>query len=167
MVEQLSDLLRRTLGRHRSSEVTLEEELDLVRQYVAIEEARFPDRLVVSIDADPGVLSAAVPGFALQHLVENAIRHGIARRAGGGSVNVSARRDAGSLVLIVQDDGAGITNANALPAGHGLENTRERLRVLHGTAASLDVRSIPTGGTLATIRVPFRELAMEADIAQR
>ena len=81
MVEQLSEMLRRTLTRHRAGEVTLEEELDLVRQYVAIEQARFSDRLVATFDIAADTLIAAVPSFALQHLVENAIRHGIAKRS--------------------------------------------------------------------------------------
>jgi len=167
MVEQLSDVLRRTLTRHRASEVALEEELDLVRQYVAIEEARIPDRLTVSIDVPTALLFAAVPGFALQHLVENAIRHGIARRPGAGSVQVTAARDGDVLELIVADDGAGLSEAISIPRGHGIENTRERLKVLYGEKASLSVSRRSSGGTIATLRVPFHEVALEADVAQR
>lgn len=166
MVEQLSDLLRRTLTRHRSSEVTLDEELDLVQEYVAIEEARFPDRLTVGIHVDRAFRQAAVPGFALQHLVENAIRHGIARRPGAGTVQVNARRDGNTLELSVVDDGAGIPASPEMP-GHGIENTRERLRALYGGKASLTVAPNAAGGTTATLRVPFRELALEAGVAER
>ena len=166
MVEQLSDLLRRTLTRHRSSEVTLEEELDLVRQYVAIEEARFPDRLTVGVHVDRTLRHAAVPGFALQHLVENAIRHGIARRPGAGTVQVHGRRDGDVLELSVIDDGAGLTSSAAVP-GHGIENTRERLRAMYGDGASLTVAPNANGGTTAILRVPYRELAMEAGVAER
>jgi signal transduction histidine kinase len=167
MVEQLSDLLRRTLGRHRSSEVTLEEELDLVRQYVAIEEARFPDRLTVSVEADESLRQAAVPGFALQHLVENAIRHGIARRPGSGTARVLVRRDGEVLELSVIDDGVGMADEQAAPPGHGIENTRERFRVLYGERGTLTVKRNPSGGTTATIRIPFREVVLEGDVAQR
>lgn len=167
MVEQLSDVLRRTLTRHRSSEVSLEEELDLVRQYVAIEEARFADRLRVTLDANPVLHQAAVPGFALQHLVENAIRHGIARRPGAGTVHVAARRSGESLELTVTDDGAGLDESMSMPAGHGIENTRERLHALYGEKASLTIAGRAGGGTIATIRIPFHELAMEVDVAQR
>ena len=166
MVEQLSDLLRRTLTRHRSSEVTLDEELELVRQYVAIEEARFPDRLTVRIDVDRALRQAAVPGFALQHLVENAIRHGIARRPGAGTVHVHARRDGDTLELSVIDDGAGLSSS-ATVSGHGIENTRERLRALYADRASLSVAPNANGGTTAVLRVPYRELAMEAGVAER
>jgi len=167
MVEQLSDVLRRTMTRHRSSEVTLEEELDLVRQYIAIEEARFSDRLKVTIDVDPNLHYAALPGFALQHLVENAIRHGIARHPGAGSVHVSAVRDGFGLVLSVADDGAGINDSAPKLSGGGIENTRERLRVLYGDNASLSVSKREGGGTVAMLRVPYRELALEAGVAQR
>jgi len=167
MVEQLSDLLRHTLTRHRSSEVALEEELDLVRQYVAIEEARFPDRLTVTVDADPALHQAAVPGFALQHLVENAIRHGIARRPGAGTVRVIARRSGDALELVVADDGGGMNVAVPMPAGHGIENTRERLRALYGDQASLVITSDASSGTTATMRIPFRPLALEAGVAER
>jgi LytS/YehU family sensor histidine kinase len=167
MVEQLSDVLRRTLTRHRSSEVTLDEELELVRQYVAIEEARFPDRLSVTIDVDSGLLHAALPGFALQHLVENAIRHGIARRPGAGTVQVTASRVAGTLELRVTDDGAGLADDLVIPPNHGIENTRERLTVLYADRASLTIAGRPDGGTLATMRIPFHEIALEADVAQR
>jgi two-component system, LytTR family, sensor kinase len=166
MVEQLSELLRRTLTRHRSSEVTLEEELALVRQYVAIEEARFPDRLTVRIEIDRGCRQAAVPGFALQHLVENAIRHGIAHRPGAGTVQVQARRDGDILELSVIDDGAGLSSPATVP-GHGIENTRERLRAIYGDRASLTVLPNVNGGTTAVLRVPYRELAMEAGVADR
>ena len=165
MVEQLSDLLRVTLTRHRSSEVTLEEELDLVRQYVAIEEARFPDRLKVIVEVDPSLNQSAVPGFALQHLVENAIRHGIARRPGAGTVRVLARREGDMLELSVADDGAG-SQVQVMPAGHGIANTRERLRALYGDRASLTIDS-GNAGTTATLRCPWRELAMEGGVAQR
>ena len=156
MVEQLSELLRRTLNRQRGSEVRLEEELDLVRQYLAIEQARFSDRLRPSFDVDADVAAAAVPAFAVQHLVENAIRHGIARQPGAGALLVRARRDGGVLEVSVTDDGAGFDGRG--PQGHGIENTRERLQALYGDRASLEYRGAENGGTVATLRVPYREI---------
>ncbi len=160
IIEHLSELLRRTLSRHQVSEVTLGEELDLIAEYLAIEQARFPDRLRVAIDVPDAVRSAAVPAFALQHLVENAIRHGVARKEDAGQVRISARRDGDALVMLVSDDGPGI--ATTPPVGHGLENTRERLRALFGSAASLEVGTVAAGGTVATLRVPYRELMPDA-----
>lgn len=167
IVEQLSDVLRRTLGRHRANEVMLEEEMELVRQYLAIEQARFSDRLRVTYDVDADVLGAAVPGFALQHLAENAVRHGIAKRQDAGLMTVAARRDGDVLEMSVTDDGVGMPTPAESPRGHGLENTRERLRALHDTSASLVVGPGRTGGTSAVLRVPYRELMPEANDAPR
>lgn len=161
MVEQLSDILRRTLNRDRANEVTLGEELELVRQYLAIEQARFSDRLRPAFEVDDALRVAAVPGFALQHLVENAVRHGIARREGAGRLRVAARREGDTIELSVRDDGPGIGTEEP-PAGHGLHNTRERLRALYGDRASCVVRRAPDGGTVAILRVPWRELTVEA-----
>ena len=155
VVEHLSELLRRTLSRHQANEVALGEELDLIDQYLAIEQARFPDRLKASIEVPDDIRSAAVPAFAIQHLVENAIRHGVARKEDAGRVRVTARREGDRLLVSVTDDGPGIRGAS--PAGHGLENTRERLRALYGDAASLEVVVGPAGGTVATLKVPYRE----------
>jgi sensor histidine kinase YesM len=165
MVEHLSEILRRTLSRHRTNEVTLQEELELVRQYLAIEQARFSDRLRVEFEIDESTTSAAVPSFALQHLVENAIRHGIAKRSEAGWVSVTARRDRDMLVLSVRDDGDGIDEAATIPKGHGIENTRERLRALYGDRASLTVTRGAEGGTIATLRVPYHEMVLESDVA--
>ena len=161
MVEQLSDLLRRTLSRARGVEVRLDEELELVRGYLTIEQARFSDRLRSTFRVDPDVLDAAVPSFSVQHLVENAVRHGIARRQGAGRITVSARRDGDRLVVTVEDDGAGIGEAEPPPA-RGIANTRERLRVLYGSAASLEVERAHPLGTVAILRIPWRTLPPEA-----
>jgi two-component system LytT family sensor kinase len=162
IVEHLSEVLRRTLSRHRANEVTLQEELELVRQYLAIEQARFSDRLRPEFEIDDTVQSAAVPSFSVQHLVENAIRHGIARHPDAGRVRILARRDADMLDVSVIDDGAGI--GDAIPKGRGIENTRERLRSLYGERASLTVLRIAERGTIATLRVPFREMVLELDV---
>ena len=163
IVELLADVLRRTLTRHRSEEVPLAEELELVRHYLAIEQARFSDRLQPAFDIEADVMSAAVPSFALQHLVENAVRHGIARRSDASQVTVAARRSGDVLVINVADDGPGIDEKAAPPKGHGIENTRERLRVLHGDRASLTVARVSGGGTVATLRMPYRQLTPERD----
>ena len=164
IVEQLSDVLRRTLSRHRANEVTLGEELELVRQYLAIEQARFSDRLRPEFSIDASLLSAAMPSFALQHLVENAIRHGIARQPEAGRVSIVALRDHDTLELSVIDDGPGIDPETASRPGHGIENTRERLHALYGEDASLVVAKGSTGGTIATLRLPYREMVLESDL---
>lgn len=161
IVEHLSEVLRRTLTRHRANEVTLGEELDLVQQYVAIEQARFSDRLRPEFRVPDSLLSAAVPSFALQHLVENAIRHGIAREPDAGLLLVTAERNGDLLQLTVIDDGAGIDPQLVPPPGHGIENTRERLRALYGARGSLEIARRPEGGTIAILRLPYREMSPE------
>ncbi len=166
VIEHLSALLRRTLRRHRSAEVTLDEEMALVEEYLAIEQARFPDRLKPDVSIPEVLRLAAVPDFSIQHLVENAIRHGVARREDAGRVAISARRDGAVLEVTVVDDGPGI--GTLVPAmGHGIENTRERLQVLYGDAASLEVVPAEPTGTKATLRLPYRELVPERERGDR
>ncbi len=157
VIEQLSDVLRHTLHRSRDNEVTVADELELVRQYLAVESARFSDRLRAEFEVDASVLSAAVPSFALQHLVENAVRHGVARRADAGQITLSAHRRGDTLALTVTDDGPGLTASPDIE-GHGIENTRERLRTLYGATASLTVVGrAPGPGVIATLVVPYHE----------
>lgn len=163
IVEQLSDVLRTTLSSHSANEVPLGEELELVRQYVAIEEARFSDRLRPEFSVADTLLSALIPSFALQQLVENAIRHGIAKHPDAGRLLIAARRVNEMLELTVADDGAGIDAEFVAPQGHGLENTRERLRALYGERASLELTQRAEGGTIAALRLPYREISSESN----
>src|SRR5204862_5464707 len=126
IVEHLSELLRSTLTRHRANEVTLGEEVELVRQYVAIEQARFSDRLRPAFNIPDSLLAAAIPSFALQHLVENAIRHGIAKHPDAGLLVITAERDGEFLQLTIINDGMSIDPQISAAPNHGIETTRER-----------------------------------------
>jgi signal transduction histidine kinase len=167
IIEQLSEVLRSTLSRHQANEVTLGEELELVRRYVAIEQARFSDRLRPEFSIDESLLSAAVPSFALQHLVENALRHGIARRTESGRLVITARRVRRHLELSVEDDGAGLAAGSLDKKGHGLENTAQRLQTLYGEGASLVVEATQPRGTIARLRIPYREISVASDAAEK
>jgi signal transduction histidine kinase len=158
IVELLSDLLRRTLGSHRAGEVTLGEELDLVRGYLEIEQARFPDRLRAVLAVPDDLRRAAVPGFAVQHLVENAVRHGVAPRTAASTVRLEARREDGTLVMVVSDPGPGVPEPFDWPPGHGLDQTRQRLQLLYGERAALAVENATGGGARAVLRLPYRDL---------
>jgi anti-sigma regulatory factor (Ser/Thr protein kinase) len=158
LLERLSDILRRTLSKDRGDEVTIEDELQLVRQYVAIEQTRFSDRLRVAFEVDEAAARAAVPAFAVQHLVENAIRHGVSRSPSASLVSMTVKRIGDTLSVAVADDGPGFEDGGRGPEGHGLDNTRARLRVLYGAAASLTVEKRHAGGTVATLLIPFRIL---------
>ena len=158
MLAGLSDLLRYMLEDSRPTEVPLAEELVFIERYLAIEQVRFQDRLRIDIDAGPGTAQALVPTLILQPLVENAIRHGISRRAQAGRVSIQARRTDDNLILQVQDDGPGLhSETTPTPGtGLGLRNTRARLEQLYGGDQSLELAQIPAGGTLATLRIPYK-----------
>lgn len=156
IVEQLSEVLRASLSSHRQNEVSLGEEMELVRQYTAIEQARFSDRLRPEFAIDDSLLSTMVPSFSVQTLVENAIRHGIAKQPDAGRLIVQGRTEGETLEVSVIDDGAGFDTERIQPR-HGIENTRDRLRALYGDKASLEIRRRPDGGTIATLRLPYRE----------
>jgi hypothetical protein len=157
-VVRLADLLRATLSAGDAQETTLAQELELTARYLEIEELRFADRLTVQWRIEPDLNSWRVPAFALQPLVENALKHGLARRRAPGIVEISARRDGDVLELIVRDDGA---DADASPvtrrdagAGIALTNLRARLARLYGAEASLALRTRPEGGMDAVVRIP-------------
>lgn len=168
VVAGLGDLLRRVLDGGTSQEVPLKQELEFVRGYLDIEQIRFRDRLRVVVDAAPETLDARVPHLILQPLVENAIHHGIAPRAEGGSLVICARRINGDLHLTVRDDGSGLAQrALAEEArgpggvGVGLTNTRARLRQLYGPAASFEVVNADDGGVAAHVVLPFQLAAVD------
>lgn len=159
LIEQLGDLLRRVMRTDRPPEVTLAEELEFVRQYLAIEEVRFPDRLRPTFEIDAALLRAAVPEFVLQPLVENALRHGLARRVTASLLKIAVRRAGDELELAVTDDGPGPGGtAEEATTGVGLSNLRERLASLYGARARLELVATPEGGAVATVRLPYREL---------
>ena len=156
VLEDLAQLFRVALADVGAS-VTLEEEIDLARRYLAIEEVRFGARLAVQWQIDPRVHAARVPPLVLQPLVENAVRHGIEPAPAGGRVRVQAVLQRGQVVVTVSNTLAP-DEAPGNP-GHGmaLHNIRERLRLLHDVAAQCDVWREPanpqTGGDLFHARV--------------
>lgn len=158
IIEQLSDMLRTTLSSHTASETPLSEELELVRKYVSIEEARFSDSLQPEFAIDATLMSAVIPSFSLQHLVENAIRHGITKEPDAGRLRIEARRDGDHLEVSVTDDGPGIDPQTEFPPGHGISNTRDRLAAIYGDEATLEFSPGKTKGTIATLRLPYREM---------
>jgi LytS/YehU family sensor histidine kinase len=167
MLEQLGEVLHQVMRSDRPQEVSLGDELDFLRRILELEQIRFSDRLNPVFDIEPAILGAAVPDFILQPLVENALRHGLAKRTGATLLRIEARREGGELILSVTDDGPGPAGGPAeLREGVGLANTRERLATLYGTGGSLTLTATPAGGARATIRIPYRELTVhqgEAD----
>lgn len=156
IVETLAELFRYTFRAAESRPVRLEEELEFVRRYLTIEQARFGERLRVVRDVAPATLGIQVPGLLLQPLVENAVGHGVAPLRRGGTVRIAARLDGEDLVVEVSDDGRGLpAGADPVRAGHGLDNVRQRLATLYGERGRLSLGAGPGGsGTLAAIRIP-------------
>lgn len=158
MLVRLSDLLRATLDRTRSHEVTLRQELEFIEGYLEIERMRFHDRLTVTMEVDPAALDARVPDLILQPIVENAIRHGIAPRAAAGLIEIRAERLNGSLQLQVRDNGGGLLAEAKLSGkgGVGIANTQARLAQLYGAEHSFEMRNDAAGGLCVKITLPFR-----------
>lgn len=167
MLARLGTLLRQAIETVDVQEVALADELDFLRQYVAIEQARFQDRLTVSFEIEPGTEDCPVPNFLLQPLVENSIRHGIGPRTGPGHVLVRAFRAGDTLRLEVRDDGVGVdaSRLSDLEHGVGLSNTRSRLGHLYGERHRFTVTSPPRGGLTVQIDIPVEEPAREASEA--
>jgi hypothetical protein len=152
--ELIADLLRSTVDESRD-EVTLDEEWRFVSRYLTLERIRFGDRLIIRSDFAESVLEHLVPAFALQTLVENAVRHGAARRVAATEIAVNASSSASELTLSVRntDDG---THATPSTAGTGLARLRERLRVLYGDAARLESGPTDDGSYEALLVVPLQ-----------
>jgi signal transduction histidine kinase len=158
MLTLLGELLREVLRTDAAHHVPLDEELAFARRYLEIERVRFADRLRVRETVDDAARDALVPAFVLQPLVENALRHGLAPRAAGGTVAIEAAVDGDDLELRVHDDGGGLPAdwGGAEDYGIGLSNTAARLAELHGARGTLAVSPAPGGGTVATVRLPLR-----------
>lgn len=152
--ELVADLLRRTLEEQRD-EVPLHDEWRFVSRYLAVEQMRFGERLVVNAQLPPELESERVPSFALQTLVENAVQHGAAPRVAPTEIAITGTRSHSELVISVRNSGDGdASRTSANGTGTGLARLRERLSVLYGGTATLVTRPIATGGYEAVLTVP-------------
>jgi two-component system LytT family sensor kinase len=156
LIVKLSGLLRRLL-RSQEHFVTLREELAAVDEYLDIERVRFGPSLVVTKAIDESSLEVIVPSMILQPIVENSIKHGLARKVGEGRITIQSSRRAGHAVIEIVDNGVGLGSDRAGSAtdhGIGLRNVNERLRVIYGANYALHLQSAPGQGTLARIEIP-------------
>jgi two-component system, LytTR family, sensor kinase len=157
MMSRLSDLLRISLEGNGAQITTLSRELEFANSYLEIERVRFEDRLTVILDIAPETLDAQVPHLLLQPLVENAVRHGVARRSSGGEIRIAASHKDRSLYLQIKDNGPGLVEPAELQSkrGLGLGATRERLQTFYGNDQEIDLRNAAEGGVEVNVRIPF------------
>ena len=168
MLVQLSSLLRVTLAGNAAHEIRLGQELEILGRFLEIEQIRFQDRLRVKMDIDPAAIDGLVPQLFFQPLVENAIRHGIAERESGGTIDIQVERQNGIVLLRVRDNGPGWDPARGdLIEGIGLSNTRSRLEHLYGTGSRFEVRNAEEGGLIVAASLPFHTApVIETDVTR-
>jgi LytS/YehU family sensor histidine kinase len=154
MLVRLSDFFRRSLAVNPMEDVTLAQEVDLQRLYLEIERTRFPERLRFDVTLDDGSAEARVPALLLQPLVENAVKHGVARSEAPTSIRIHAHVDGPVLEIVVEND--------ASASGHvsggeqvGLRNVADRLRSRFGNEASLETAELAEGGFRNILRIPL------------
>jgi LytS/YehU family sensor histidine kinase len=156
MIAGLSDFLRKVLEHSERHQVPLAEELEFTQKYLDIQKARFAERLQFSVDVPFDLLSAQVPSLILQPMVENAIKHGIAKRVQGGAIRIAASSSNGRLTLRVYNDGPSLPAGwETTQSGIGISNVRTRLQSLYGNACDLTLRNRTPGGVETAVSVPF------------
>jgi signal transduction histidine kinase len=153
MIARLGDFLRLTLKSSDTTVVDFEQELEFLKCYLEIERIRFKDRLTVDLDIDPHALTAMVPNLILQPIVENAVKHGVARQTYPGHIVISARREGERLIMKVEDNGSGL-NVKSNSSGIGLSNTRARLEQFYGNDFRFQIANSAERGASVTLDVP-------------
>jgi signal transduction histidine kinase len=153
LLERLNDWLRVALVRARSDHATLGDELDMLENYLQILKIRFGERLRWTMDVPEDARGSAFPPMLLQPLVENAVRHGIEPKIGGGEIVVRAIINSASLSVEVNDSGVGLLS-NANVGGAGLTNVRARLVTLFGEAGKLSLENNANVGATARLELP-------------
>ncbi len=151
-VDNLAQVLRRTLDRSRRTVCTVDDEVDYLKAYLSVEQQRYGDRLTVEWSIDENARALRIPPMTLQPLVENSLKHGIGGSLHGGTLAISAAVEGGGVVLRVADDGAGFRPQHR--EGTGLRNLRERLATLYGDASGLHIGENGQGATV-TVRIPL------------
>ena len=151
-ITELSNILRSSMQAEKSETVTLDRELDIVKDYLALEQMRFEERLKIEFNIDENTLQQAVPPMMLQTLVENAIKHGISKQIKGGVVRITSEFDDNDLVLSVQNTGqlAGEINED----GFGIRSTQDRLNLMYQGKAVFRIRNVGSNLVESKVSIP-------------
>lgn len=164
LIIDLSEFFRRSLKSARDF-VSIQEELELVDSYLALEKARFGNRLIIEKNVDIDALDVQIPAFTLQPLVENAVKHGLLAKAEGGTIRISAQKRAGRVDILITDTGQGIAPdilgkilvyGFGKGTGVGLSNVNERLKTIYGPQYALEINSVVGQGTSIGLNIPIR-----------
>jgi two-component system LytT family sensor kinase len=157
----LSKVFRHVLMNSDQQLTPVSEEMEFLRTYLGIEQVRFGERLSVRMELDPAVAQERIPSLILQPVVENAIKHGLAPKVGGGRLSITAQSDGEFVRLAVEDDGVGTTSASAPASGNGLglKIIAERLRTLYHDRATLRFEPAESAGSRVTILIPRAQQA--------
>ena len=159
MLDQLIAFLRATLNASRSSQHSLKDEFARLADYLALMQIRMGARLRPVLNLPPELAALQIPPLLLQPLVENAIKHGLEPNIDGGELRISARLEAGQLVLEVADSGVGLSatpvaDGTQVGTNFGLQQIRERIATHYGAAARFDLQPGIAGGCFATLHLP-------------
>lgn len=155
-ITELSNLLRSSMQTEKLQLVSLQHELDIIKDYLALETIRFEDRLQVQMEIEPATLDLPVPPMMLQTLVENAIKHGISTRINGGWIKIRSLIRDGQHFLEVANSGN--LNGTVITAGFGLSSTQNRLQILFGNKARLEIRQSEKEVVLSVVNMPIQKI---------
>jgi len=155
-ITELSNILRSSMQAEKLETTSLEKELDIVKDYLALEHIRFEDRLTVEYDIDEDTLDQPVPPMMLQTLVENAIKHGISKNKDGGVVKIISDFKENHHELVVQNTGH--LNGNRNQEGFGIASTQNRLQLLFGQKANFEIKDLDDNTVQAKVIMPVKPL---------
>ena len=166
MSVKLSQFLRHSLDNIPNTKITLESEINALNLYLQIEKIRFEDRLRLDFDIQQGAENALVPSLLLQPIIENSMKHAIAKCEDGGTISLSAAINGSTLQLKISDTGPGIKIGKSklqsvFGRGVGLKNTDERLKMLYGSQYIFNLNTVPNGGLQTEIHIPYEPVAKD------
>ncbi|MGH8369949.1 MAG: sensor histidine kinase [Gammaproteobacteria bacterium] len=166
LLTELSTLLRQSLAESNHEFTTVKEELQFIERYLLVMKARYEDRLQIGMQIEPDTLDCQIPTFLLVPLVENAIKHGVARVPGGGTLTLSGQRSGQQLCFTIRN--CSISNHEiadpALDTGVGLRNTRQRLIAIYGNQCHFESRRESQNTWLTSVAIPIAQEALAADM---